>query len=294
MKSPPNISVALTLPTTTRSPNGLGQMAAAIEQVAYGTEQEAKAKPAKNRAMVDPSDSTVPGGSRLGRRDAAFDRAHEMVVRQTKQGNGHGADALAELTTGGLTFFAPVDDAWNDEAWAQVGKAGVGPRLLGNHVRLSTDRSPGTLDADLQYTNNETVFSTAWYNKNASLNVMTGQTLQMWFDNETSEHKLSMGEQTAVILRPDIVLENGVLHIIDKVLTVPSGAENEPLRSMRPSQPTAAADKTTGAFSTSKTPAEETAKIKAEATSGAMLGRGVSVQVTILAGLVGAVMFLVE
>lgn len=63
---------------------------------------------------------------------------------QGKTGGGTNtpaADALAELTTGGLTFFAPVDDAWSDAAWEQVGREGVGARLLGNHVSCSCSSS---------------------------------------------------------------------------------------------------------------------------------------------------------
>lgn len=133
LKFPPNISTALTLPTTTRSPNGLGQMAEAIEQVAEGAagggdEVAVKVK-AKARRSVH-----VDGQEEDIRPLSAFDRAHQVVTRQTKHKGGHGADALAQLTTGGLTFFAPVDDAWDDAAWAQMGEVKTGPRLLGNHV----------------------------------------------------------------------------------------------------------------------------------------------------------------
>lgn len=140
MKFPPNISVALTLPTTTRSPNGLGQMAAAIEQVASGAEKEASGKTSKNARRAEAplpassSEANIPSNPELSVGLSSFEKAHSIVVRQTQQGDGHSADALAALTTGGLTFFAPVDDVWDDKAWDQVGKAGVGPRLLGNHV----------------------------------------------------------------------------------------------------------------------------------------------------------------
>jgi hypothetical protein len=129
---------------------------------------------------------------------------------------------------------------------------------------------------------------------------MTGQTLNMWYDTESRAHKLRMGDQVATILRPDVVLENGVLHIIDKVLLVPSGAEDQPLRSLEPAEPTARAGTsgtstdngsgTSGASVTGKSkPGVESA-----ATKIGMVGKGVVVQVTVLAVVVGAVMILVE
>lgn len=131
---------------------------------------------------------------------------------------------------------------------------------------------------------------------------MTGQTLNIWYDAVTSEHKLSMGDQTATILRPDIVLENGVLHIIDKVLTVPSGAEDEPLRSMRQPDPTG-----TDAGGQGKAAVQESGKPKSTdkgtdtgpgtgsgAESSGMASKAVSVQLTLLAVLLGAVTLLVE
>ena len=121
---------------------------------------------------------------------------------------------------------------------------------------------------------------------------MTGQTLNMWFDNETHQHKLSMGNQTATILRPDVVLENGVLHIIDTVLLVPSGAEDQPLRTLSSVEPTAKAT-SSGGNATAKA-GEPTGKPKAAAESGAVPGRGLSAQLTMMAVLVGAVLLLVE
>jgi hypothetical protein len=73
--------MALTLPSTTRSPNGLTQLVAAINNV-----------------------STT------------------------------GADALTQITPGGLTIFAAVDDAWTGEAWAQVSDKTLSAKLIGNHV----------------------------------------------------------------------------------------------------------------------------------------------------------------
>ena len=151
-------------------------------------------------------------------------------------------------------------------------------------------------EADVQYTNNETLFSTAWYNQNASLNVMTGQTFNIWYDAATSEHKLSMGNQTATILRPDVVLENGVLHIVDKVLLVPSGAEDEPLRSMRPAEPTAGGGSAAGVSQTTGNDgagASETGEPRDRAQSGARAGAAVGVQSALLAVLTGLVVALV-
>lgn len=129
---------------------------------------------------------------------------------------------------------------------------------------------------------------------------MTGQTLHMWFDAGSREHKLSMGDQTATILRPDVVLENGVLHIIDKVLLVPTGAEDQPLRSLTAAEPSAKA--TTGAAGGSGSGSgnsttragEQTGGTKEGTASGAGVSRGVSAQLTMMALMVGAVMLLVE
>lgn len=156
MRFPPNISTALTLPTTTRSPDGLNKMAEAIDQVAFGMEESAKAQgksgSSSNRAAssaadeIDDKAASADDGLAgkkisLDKRIDAFDTAHRIVSRQAqpKKSEGKGADALAQLTTGGLTFFAPVDDAWGPKAAAQMAEAKVGPRLLGNHVRLSLD-----------------------------------------------------------------------------------------------------------------------------------------------------------
>lgn len=83
-----------------------------------------------------------------------------------------------------------------------------------------------------QYTNNETVFSSAWTSAprthvnaisvppadtalpaGVDLTVMTGQSLRLSYDPTTGVHSVTLGNQTAQILRPDIVLENGVLHV---------------------------------------------------------------------------------
>lgn len=38
------------------------------------------------------------------------------------------------MTSGGLTFFAPVDDAWTGGSWAQIADKDVRAKLVGNHV----------------------------------------------------------------------------------------------------------------------------------------------------------------
>lgn len=41
------------------------------------------------------------------------------------------------MTHGGLTFFAPVDDAWTGDAWAQIDDESLRAKLVGNHVSFS-------------------------------------------------------------------------------------------------------------------------------------------------------------
>ncbi|KAI9637353.1 FAS1 domain-containing protein [Dioszegia hungarica] len=170
LQAPPNISTALTLPSTTRSPNGLPLLQAAIANV-----------------------------------------------------SASGADALTEIKPGGLTFFAPVDDAWGKDAWAQVADKTLRAKLIGNH-----------------YTTNYSLFSPDWTSGTITdLTIMNGDKLKLSVEGDTSY--VSLGDQKAQILRSDITLENGVLHIIDRVLVVPQSEKPNPFIQTLANSPTQAA-----------------------------------------------------
>ena len=59
-----------------------------------------------------------------------------------------GPAALEQITPGGFTIFAPVDDAWTSFVMTQLADSNIAPSLVGNHVRLdlsSIKRESGCL-----------------------------------------------------------------------------------------------------------------------------------------------------
>jgi hypothetical protein len=51
-----------------------------------------------------------------------------------------GATQLDPLTERGFTFFAPVDDAWDEDIWKLVNSSKAqGVSILGNHVRTRAE-----------------------------------------------------------------------------------------------------------------------------------------------------------
>ncbi|CAD6577846.1 MAG: hypothetical protein TREMPRED_002048 [Tremellales sp. Tagirdzhanova-0007] len=144
---PPNLSTALTLPTTSRSANGLQSMAAAL----------------------------------------------------ASQGD---ATSLEGLTPQGFTIFAPVDDAWTGQTNASSMTAAV----LENH-----------------YTTNFSLYSSFFTDSGSySLTMQSGQNASLVYNSSGSF--VNLGTTSAQMLRTDVSLENGIMHIIDRVLLSPQGS----------------------------------------------------------------------
>ncbi|ORY35611.1 hypothetical protein BCR39DRAFT_23363 [Naematelia encephala] len=166
---PPKLSVALTLPTSSRSANGFNNLTSLLS-----------------------SSSTSPSMS-----------------------------DLEALTVRGFTIFAPVDDAWENP---DVKVALNDSTLASNH-----------------YTTTYSLYSTAWYGPGQFLNLTldSGASVDVVYNN--SGNFVVMGDQSTQILRSDVLLENGVLHIIDKVLlpisSTPTSASTSPTSgNARPSE----------------------------------------------------------
>ncbi|KAK1927049.1 FAS1 domain-containing protein [Papiliotrema laurentii] len=113
-----------------------------------------------------------------------------------------GAKQLEPLTEGGFTIFAPIDDAFTPETHkALSSEASV--KILGNH-----------------YATNYSLFSRIWVDNGPyDLPVLSGSTLRI--QQADTGATVSLGNQSVRILRSDVVLENGVMHIIEDVLADP-------------------------------------------------------------------------
>ncbi|KAL7422999.1 hypothetical protein Q5752_002297 [Cryptotrichosporon argae] len=109
-----------------------------------------------------------------------------------------GLDALEQLTPDGFTIFAPVDAAWTNET---VGAVKANSSLLTN-----------------LYTTSYTLYSPAWYDSGAfpSLALDSGAAASVTYNG--TGHYVTLGSVTAAIVRADVPLENGVMHIVDRVL----------------------------------------------------------------------------
>ncbi|RSH88668.1 hypothetical protein EHS25_002895 [Saitozyma podzolica] len=124
--------------------------------------------------------------------------------------SSNGAAALDGVTSKGFTIFAPVDDAWTGEASTQANDSKVAPTMLGNH-----------------YTTSYSLYSAGWSSGSfPNLTVVSGQTLSI--TSNSSGAYIHMGTQSALILRSDITLENGVMHIIDAVLLAEDVSSSAP------------------------------------------------------------------
>ncbi|ODN92720.1 hypothetical protein L198_05514 [Cryptococcus wingfieldii CBS 7118] len=112
-------------------------------------------------------------------------------------------DNLSQLSQHGFTIFAPIDSAWGDDVKGLMGDSNEAGGLVGNH-----------------YTTNYTLFSPAWTdddNKSFDLPVSSGQTLTIKL-NDDGGSSVVLGGVQARILKSDVTLANGVMHVIDTVL----------------------------------------------------------------------------
>ncbi|KAK4689499.1 hypothetical protein P7C73_g586, partial [Tremellales sp. Uapishka_1] len=121
-----------------------------------------------------------------------------------------GLTSLESLTTSGFTIFAPVDSAFDDAVQGILDDSTAATSLIQNH-----------------YTTDYSLYSTAWSTSGSfdGLVVDSGNTLNVTYNS--SGHFVTLGETTAQIVRYDIPLENGVLHIIDTVLLSPNDTDTD-------------------------------------------------------------------
>ncbi|WWC90753.1 uncharacterized protein L201_005690 [Kwoniella dendrophila CBS 6074] len=106
-----------------------------------------------------------------------------------------------KLTEFGFTIFVPTDSAWTDEYRKIMMDDKKAQGLVGNH-----------------YTTSYSLFSPAWIESSTfELNVESGEKLTFKY-NEDDSSSIVYGEVEAKIIRSDITLNNGVMHVIDKVL----------------------------------------------------------------------------
>ena len=134
------------------------------------------------------------------------------------------------LNTGlrGFTLFAPYNSAIESAAANLASLASNQSALVAlfqNHVRLSL--TPLNLHAHLltipppnstltQLINGTTVYSPLLSGSNSSATSAAGEPLS--FALNATGHYVTSGNVTARIVQPDVLLPNGVIHVVDRVL----------------------------------------------------------------------------
>ncbi|WVQ99927.1 hypothetical protein IAU59_007070 [Kwoniella sp. CBS 9459] len=111
-------------------------------------------------------------------------------------------DEVQQLTSGGFTIFVPVDEVWTDDVRQMMGDADSVWSIVGSH-----------------YTTSYTLFSPFWTDSGSfDLAVDSGATLTIRSGSGGSDSTVALGGVEAKIVKSDITLRNGVMHVIDKVL----------------------------------------------------------------------------
>ncbi|WVN90236.1 uncharacterized protein L203_105472 [Cryptococcus depauperatus CBS 7841] len=109
-------------------------------------------------------------------------------------------DELQQLTDDGFTIFAPIDAVWSDEIKGIMTDDDQAQVMVANH-----------------YTTAYTLYSPGWRSDSFDFQVTSGQTLKIKVGNDGSS-SVTLGNVTAKIIKSDITLANGVMHVIDAVL----------------------------------------------------------------------------
>ncbi|KAK8854836.1 hypothetical protein IAR55_003575 [Kwoniella newhampshirensis] len=139
-------------------------------------------------------------------------------------------DDLGRLTGGGFTVFVPVDEGWTDDVKAMMNDEKAARALVKSHYSTNyTLYSPAwslssqpfvlTLDSGLDLTislSSDGVSSIVTLGSEEPPNQPQSRQSQV----QAEENSTSVS--TAKILKSDITLENGVMHVIDTVLVPPS------------------------------------------------------------------------
>ncbi|OCF76122.1 hypothetical protein I204_03421 [Kwoniella mangroviensis CBS 8886] len=108
---------------------------------------------------------------------------------------------VERLSEGGFTIFVPLDSAWNDELKDIMLDGSKAPEMIGNH-----------------FTTSYSLFSPMWIQPSTfELPVESGESLTIQY-NQDGSSSVICGEVEAKIVRSDITLNNGVMHIIDQIL----------------------------------------------------------------------------
>ncbi|WWD02523.1 hypothetical protein V865_000563 [Kwoniella europaea PYCC6329] len=123
---------------------------------------------------------------------------------------------VEQLTEGGFTIFVPLDSVWNDEVKDIMVDASKAPEMVGNH-----------------FTTSYSLFSPMWIELTSfELPVESGGKLTIQY-NQDGSSLVIYGEVEAKIVRSDITLNNGVMHIIDQIL-YPTSSSSSNTKSNKP------------------------------------------------------------
>ncbi|WWD02516.1 hypothetical protein V865_000556 [Kwoniella europaea PYCC6329] len=111
------------------------------------------------------------------------------------------SSAVEQLSEGGFTIFVPLDSVWDDEVKDIMVDESKAPEMVGNH-----------------FTTSYSLFSPMWIQPSTfELPVESGEQLTIQY-NQDGSSSVIYGDVEAKIVRSDITLNNGVMHIIDQIL----------------------------------------------------------------------------
>ncbi|WWC71651.1 uncharacterized protein I206_105609 [Kwoniella pini CBS 10737] len=115
---------------------------------------------------------------------------------------------LEQLTENGFTIFVPLDSVWDENVKNLMTDSNKAMKIIQNH-----------------YTRSYTLFSPGWTGSDSMiLTVESGEQLIV-SNKQDGSNSVKFGDIEANIIRSDITLNNGVMHIIDKIL-FPTSSSN--------------------------------------------------------------------